>query len=125
MIAIKDARIRRALRIIIPFAAVPLTVLLGSTVFSAKSYAFISLAVAVFSVALFISGFERRQTGARRLVIVTVLIALACAGRFIPVLKPVASIVIISGMYLGGEAGFLTGAFTALISDFYFSFLVV
>ena len=120
MIAIENARIRRALKIIIPFAAIPFTVLLGGTVFSARSYAFVSLAVAALSVALFISGFEKKQTGARRLVIVTVLIALACAGRFIPLIKPVASIVIISGIYLGGEAGFLTGAFSALISDFYF-----
>ena len=35
-------------------------------------------------------------------------------------MKPVAALTIISALYLGGEAGFLTGALTALISNFYF-----
>ena len=36
------------------------------------------------------------------------------------VCKPVAALVIITGMYLGAEDGFMVGAMTALLSNFYF-----
>ena len=54
------------------------------------------------------------------MVLVSVLTALSVAGRFIPLLKPVAAMTILSGVYLGGEAGFLVGALSAVISNFYF-----
>ena len=50
--------------------------------------------------------------------------ALSVAGRFvfapIPFFKPVTAIVIITAIYLGAEAGFITGAFSAVVSNFYF-----
>ena len=53
-----------------------------------------------------------------------VLCALGVAGRIafapLPQVKPIAAVVILSGVALGGEAGFLVGAVTALVSNFYF-----
>ena len=46
--------------------------------------------------------------------------ALSVVGRFIPFFKPITAITVITGAYLGGEAGFLVGALSALISNFYF-----
>ncbi len=50
--------------------------------------------------------------------------ALSVAGRFIfspiPFFKPVTAVVIITALYFGGEAGYITGAFSALLSNFYF-----
>ena len=69
---------------------------------------------------LFTAGFEKRSTGTRRMVITAVMTALCFAGRFIPFLKPISALTIITGMYLGGEAGFLVGALTAVLSNFYF-----
>ncbi|MBQ8440150.1 MAG: ECF transporter S component, partial [Clostridia bacterium] len=39
---------------------------------------------------------------------------------FIPFFKPVTAITMLSAIYLGSEAGFATGAFAALLSNFYF-----
>ena len=69
---------------------------------------------------LFIAGFEHKKTGSRRLIITSIFVALSVIGRFIPFFKPTTALTIIAGVYLGGEAGFLTGAFSALISNFYF-----
>ena len=38
-----------------------------------------------------------------------------------PQFKPVAAMVIITGVTLGGESGFLVGAIGAFVSNFYFS----
>lgn len=120
MIVIQSQTARRVLRCVIPFMLIPATVLLGALVFSEKRHVFVSLAVAVMSIVLFMTGFERKKTGSRRLVIVSVMTALAVVGRFIPVLKPVAAVTILTAIYLGGESGFLVGAMTAIISNFYF-----
>ncbi|MFA6948534.1 MAG: ECF transporter S component, partial [Eubacteriales bacterium] len=118
MIVIKNERLRRILRFAVPLAAIPAVVAAGVFAFGESSYAFISLAVTILALVLFISGFERRKTGTRRLIIVAAMTALSAAGRFIPFFKPVTAITVITGMYLGSEAGFLTGALSAVISNF-------
>ncbi len=120
MIAIKNKKVRNILRILIPFGLIPLAVIFGTTVFDEKRHMFISLFVAVLSVLLFIAGFEKKVTGTRRMVIVAVMIALSMIGRLIPFFKPVTAITIIAAVYLGGEAGFLVGSFSAFLSNFYF-----
>ncbi|HOP11588.1 MAG TPA: ECF transporter S component [Oscillospiraceae bacterium] len=120
MIAIKNAQVRRILKIAVPFVLIPAVIAAGILVFDEKRYAFISLAVAVLAVALFIAGFEKKQTGTRRLIIVAVMVALSVVGRFIPLFKPITALTIITAMYLGGEAGFLVGSLSAVISNFYF-----
>lgn len=120
MIVIKNPRLRRVLRIVIPFVVVPIIVVTGAYLFEPKRQAFTALAVAISACVLFLAGFEHKKTGSRRLIIVSVFIALSVIGRFIPFFKPVTALTIIAGVYLGGEAGFLCGAFSALISNFYF-----
>lgn len=120
MIVIRSKRLRAVLRIAIPFGAIPLLVMLGALVFEEKRHLLVSLGVAVLAVGLFLAGFERKTTGSRRLVITAVMIALCITGRFIPFFKPVTALTILTAMYLGGEAGFLTGAMSAVLSNFYF-----
>ena len=69
---------------------------------------------------LFITGFERKVTGTRRMVLVAVMTAISVLGRFIPFFKPITALTVITAMYLGGEAGFLVGSLSALLSNFYF-----
>jgi energy-coupling factor transport system substrate-specific component len=85
-----------------------------------KGYLLVAFLVALLSLAVFLTGFEKKQTGSRRLVIASVLIALSVAGRFIPLLKPVTAVTVLAAVYLGGETGFLVGSLSALLSDFYF-----
>lgn len=120
MLTIGNATIRKVLRILIPFVLIPAVVILGALVFDEKRHLFISFAVAVLSVVLFIAGFERKMTGTRRMVIVAVMIALSIVGRFIPFFKPITAITVMTAIYLGGESGFLVGSFSALLSNFYF-----
>ena len=120
MLVIKDKRLRNAIRIAVPFVIIPAVTILGSIAFDRKKHIIISLAVAALSLLLFTAGFEKKSTGTRRMVIIAVMTALCFAGRFIPFLKPISALTIISGMYLGGEAGFLVGSLSALLSNFYF-----
>ena len=52
------------------------------------------------------------------------MVALSVVGRILftplPGFKPVTALVVITGMYFGGEAGFMTGALSAVISNFWF-----
>ena len=72
----------------------------------------------------FLLSFERKQTGNSKLILIAVMTALSVAGRLLfaalPGFKPVTAMVVLTAMYFGGEAGFLTGALTALLSNFYF-----
>ena len=119
MLTIKNERGRGVLRYLIPLIIIPVLIALGAIVFKGKRYLLISLGVVVLSLVLFITGFEERKTGSRRMVIISVMVALCVVGRFIPFFKPITAITVITAIYLGGEAGFLTGALAALISNFY------
>ena len=104
----------------IPALLIPCTVILGALLFDAKSYLFVSLAVAILSLLLLIAGFDQKDIGTRRTVLVSVMVALCVVGRLIPLFKPVTAIVVLSALYLGPQAGFYTGAVAALLSNFMF-----
>lgn len=120
MLVIQNKKLRDTLKIIIPFILIPVVVLAGALYFDEKRHIIIALAVAFLSLVLFAAGFEKKTTGTRRMVIVSVMTALCFAGRFIPFLKPIAALTIIAALYLGGEAGFLVGSLSAVLSNFYF-----
>ena len=56
--------------------------------------------------------------------LLALLLAISSAGRFafawIPAFKPVTAVTVLSAMYLGPESGFIVGALSALVSNFYF-----
>ena len=68
--------------------------------------------------------FEKRKPQARELIVISVLCAIAVAGRssffMLPQFKPVVALVIIAGVCFGGETGFLVGAVTGFVSNFFF-----
>jgi len=120
VIVIKSEKLRKALKLLIPFVIIPVVVLVGTLAFDDKLYAYASIAVCCLSLLLFIAGFEKKKTGTRRLIIVAVMVALSVTGRFIPFFKPITALCVITALYLGGEAGFLVGATAAVISNLYF-----
>ncbi len=120
MPVIKSERLRAVMKIAIPFVIIPVLVALGAVFMEGKRTAIISLGVTVLSLCLFAAGYEKKQTGSRRMIIAAVMTALAVTGRFIPLFKPVSALTIISGIWLGGETGFLVGALSALISNIFF-----
>ncbi len=120
MIVIRSKKVRDVLRVALPFIIMPALVVLGAVVFTGKQHLIVSFGMACMALLFFLTGFEKRKTGGRRMVIVSVMTALCIVGRFIPLFKPVTALTIITGMYLGGEAGFLVGALSAALSNFYF-----
>jgi len=120
--------VRRSLRAwiyaILIFLVIPATILFGAIQLGDRKYYLISLLVIVYMMIPFFLMFERRRPQARELLVIAVLSAIGVAGRAafyaIPQFKPVAAIVIIAGVSFGCETGFLVGALTALVSNFFF-----
>ncbi len=123
MIVIKNAFLRSFLSKILPFLVIPAVVISGSFVFRDKSYSYVIMAVVVLTIVLFVSGFEKRKIGTRRLVLTAAFVALASIGRVIcsplPGVNPVTAITIFAAIYMGSETGFMVGAFSALISNMF------
>lgn len=121
---IKNEKLRRVLKLALPWVVIPGVVALGVFAFGEKRYAFISLAIVILAIVLFCAGFEKRTVGTRRLIVIAVMTALSVVGRFLfaplPGFKPITAMVVITAVYLGGESGFLVGALSAVISNFYF-----
>ena len=105
-------------------ALVPLTVLMGMTVFRDRKYLFTALLVLLECTAAFLLSFERRRPQAREVAVIAVLCALGVAGRaafsMLPQCKPVIALSVLTGAALGGESGFLVGAVTMLASNVLF-----
>lgn len=103
---------------------IPATVLLGLYVLDDKKYYFISLLIILEAMLPFILSFEKRNPSTREIVVISVLCAIGIAGRIafaaLPQFKPLAAIIIITGICFGAESGFLTGAISAFVSNFYF-----
>ncbi|MBQ3151500.1 MAG: ECF transporter S component [Clostridia bacterium] len=109
---------------LISLFAIPLVIVIGNKVFNDKQYAFISAAVVILSLVQFFLSFERKENAGTKLVLIAVMTALSIAGRMIfaviPGFKPVTAIVVVTAIYFGKESGFITGAMSALLSNFYF-----
>lgn len=96
----------------------------GILLWQDRKYNLVSILIAIGSCVPFYYAYERRKGGVRRMVILAVMVSLAITGRFLfsmlPGFKPVTAIVVLTGIYLGAEGGFLTGSLAALISNMFF-----
>ncbi len=104
---------------------IPLTIFTGVMYLGNRHYNVTALLVLMECMVPFFLVFESRKPKARELVVIAVLCAIGVAGRsvffMLPQFKPVLALVIISGVALGGETGFLVGAVTMLVSNVLFS----
>lgn len=104
--------------------AIPITIFSGIYYLDDRKYLFISLLVLLEAIAPFFIIFEGRKREAREIVTISVLCAIGVAGRLafymLPEFKPITAIVIITGVSLGAESGFLVGAVTMLVSNIIF-----
>ncbi len=115
---------RTMLSCVFILVTIPLTIWFGIYVLRDRSYYFISMAIILQTMLPFFLSFERRKPQAREIVLIATLAAIAVAGRgaffWLPQFKPVVAMVIIVGVTLGAEAGFLTGALSFFVSNFFF-----
>lgn len=88
-----------------------------------RFYYGVGLLIILISFVVFALGFEKRKPRAREIVMLVCMISFAVIGRVFfymtPQVKPCAAIIIITGIALGKKAGFLTGAMTAFVSNFF------
>ena len=107
--------------LVVALVAVPLAVVLGAFL-DRSSYLLASIAVIVLSMVPFFASFERGRPQARELVVLAVMVALAVAARaafaFVPSFKPMAAVVMLTGIALGASRGFLAGSLAAFVSNF-------
>jgi len=115
---------RRLIASLLILIVIPATILAGIIVFDDRKYYFISLLIVLYTLIPFALVFEQRKPQARELIVIAVMSSIAVAGRsaffMLPQFKPVLAIVIIAGVSLGAEAGFLVGATTGFVSNFFF-----
>lgn len=103
---------------------VPFTLFLGMRVFGGNA-TLTSLLILLECMLPFFLVFEGKKPQARELVTLAALSALGAAGRaaffMLPECKPVMAITITAGAAFGGSGGFLVGAVSMLVSNFFFS----
>ena len=103
---------------------IPLTLLAGTELLGMRSYYPLSFVMLLEAMLPFFLVFEGKRPAARELVVIASLCALGVAGRaaffMLPQCKPVLALTILTGVSLGGEAGFLVGAVTMLVSNVLF-----
>ncbi len=107
----------------IMMSTLPLMLYLSVRIFHGQKYLACSLIVILFAMIPFFMVFEGRKPEPRELMVISVLAAIGVAGRaafyMIPNFKPVAAVVILTGVSFGGEAGFLVGCLIMMVSNMF------
>ena len=102
----------------------PLTGTIDLSFLAMRAYYIVAILIIVISIGTFLWSFEKRKPKTREVVLLAVMTSLAVAGRVVffmtPQFKPCAAVIIITGVMLGRQSGFLCGVLTAFVSDFFF-----
>lgn len=100
-----------------------LLIFVGVFLLDDRRYMLISLGIVILSFIPFAAMFEGKKPRAREITVTAVMIAIGVIGRaaffMLPQFKPMTAVVIISGIALGGETGFVVGAMSALVSNMF------
>ena len=117
-------RSRLLLVTILVCVLIPILLAIGVFVFGDRKYYVISIGIVILACLPFFIRFEHKQPQPREILLIAVMAGVSVAGRclffVIPGFKPVAAITAITGFALGAEAGFLTGALSAVVSNMFF-----
>lgn len=106
------------------FVAAPLSLFLCMHFIKSKSYYVAAVIIIICAIVPFFAFFEKRKVRTGEIVIIALMTALAVASRsvmmFIPQVKPVCALVIVTAIAFGPNTGFLTGALSMFLSNFIF-----
>lgn len=120
----KKISAKTLIQILVIIFLIPVTIFLGMNFSGPRKYFITSMFVIFEAIIPFALIFERRKPQARELTLISVLCAIGVFSRAaffaIPAFKPVSALVIISGVALGPEAGFLVGSVTMFLSNLIF-----
>lgn len=108
---------------LIIFILIPATIATGCIFWHNERYMIISLALLIYTMLPFFMVFEKRKPKAREIVLIAMMAAITvCAQLFFHMVLPVqigTALIIVSGISLGPEAGFLIGAAARFVCNFY------
>ncbi len=108
---------------LIIFVLIPATIAAGCIFLDNERYMVISLALLIYTMIPFFMVFEKRKPKAREIVLIAMMAAITvCAQLFFHMVLPLqigTALIIISGIALGPEAGFLIGAIARFVCNFY------
>ncbi|MBO0446816.1 ECF transporter S component [Enterococcus ureilyticus] len=111
-------------RVVFRIATMLFLLIIGLVLFQASQYQIISMLLVIAACLPIYYRYERKQINIKELVLIAILTALAVLGRFlfymIPAVTPMTAIIIISGICLGAEVGFLVGSLSAITSNMIF-----
>lgn len=120
----KPSKWYRILPALIFCCVMPLTIYVGHTILQQRKYYFISLVLLMEALGAFFVSYERKKPQLREMMVIAVMTAITVVGRaafyMVPNVKPMAALTMLSGIGLGGEAGFLVGALSMLVSNIFF-----
>ncbi len=114
---------RTAVSTVLILLAIPAVIGLGAYLFKDRNYIMISLIVLAITMLPFFMVFEKRKAKAREIVLIAMMCAVTvCAHLICKVTIPLragTAIIILCGIALGPEAGFLIGALARFVLNFY------
>jgi len=114
---------RRTLAAALILLVMPVSMTIGTLVFEQTNYMLLSLMVIIYTMLPFFMVFEKRKPKAREIVLIAMMTAITvCVHIAFHITFPIqigTSLVIISGIALGPEAGFLVGALARFVCNFY------
>lgn len=115
---IKSKKLREFFNFCLPLIVMPISIIVMHYI--NLNYAVYIFIMFVLCDIYFISGYERKNIGIRRLIVCAVMISICIVGRFIPLFNPIACITILTAINLGSESGFLVGSMSILLSNFFY-----
>ena len=119
----KKLIIKKVFSVICILMCIPLVVFLSLKLDSSQQYITSIIILGLSLIALFLS-YEKRKPQAKEIIVLAVLCTIAIVGRqifaFLPHVKPVGAIVLLVGVTMGANSGFICGAVTMLASNFFF-----
>ena len=120
---LRARRRRTGLAAAIIFLLIPLTIGAGVVLFDGQRYLLISLLIVFYTCLPFFLVYEKRRPKAREIVLIAMMAALTVCGNLLGYLagplQPGTALVMVAGIALGPEAGFLTGALARLCANLF------
>lgn len=115
-------RKRTAMSAVMIFVMIPLTLWLSVKFLDTSKYMITSLLVVVYTMLPFFMIYEKRRPKAREIVLLAVMTAITVFAHIVLHLAAVpigTALVIVAGISMGPEAGFLVGALARFVCNFY------
>ena len=115
-------RKRTSVSAIMIFILMPLTLWAGVTLLDSSKYMITSLLVVIYTMVPFFMIYEKRRPKAREIVLLAVMTAIVVFAHIAFHLAAIpigTALVIVAGISMGPEAGFLVGALARFVCNFY------